>query len=323
MDHINIIANNTQSIIILLKISYMILPTIIPIVVPFCFITAATQILTDMNNNSELLIIDNTGTSRVILIRPVLFIAAFLSILLFISSNTIEPKCRLAINNILAQAQFNLIFSRIEENTLNHINSNLYIEIAKRYPDNTVQGIFIADSRDSMIDKIYYAQKGLIDLENKSLILQKGEIHKRNRKSKDISITKFDYYSTDMETIKTIPIVNPKAKEQSLSFLWDHNADDKNEYRSELHQRLTNWLYPIIFGMITILATERSGSLRNRSRLHPIFISFLLSFGFFWASVYISSNIANNYSYIPILYSFFACTFIVVLCMMIKKHTKI
>lgn len=330
LQHINIISNNTQSIIILLKISYMILPMIIPIVIPFCFVTTATQTLVEMNKNSELLIIDNTGTSRILLMRPVLLIATFLSILLFILGNTVEPKCRLAINNLLVQAQFNLIFSRIEENTFSRINNDLYIEIAKRYPDNTMKGIFIADSRDHMIDKIYYAQKGLVDLDNKSLILQKGEMHKRNLESKDISITKFDSYSTDMEILKKIPKINVKAEEQSLSFLLNPNPNDlqyneqmAGDYRSELHQRLTKWLFPIIFGLVTILSTERSGSLRNQSRIHPIFMSFLLSFGIFWASVYIASNIAKNPYYIPILYAFFACVFAIIICIILKKHTRI
>ncbi|MBY7649226.1 MAG: permease [Candidatus Liberibacter europaeus] len=330
LQHINIASNNIQSTIILLKISYLIFPTIIAIVVPFCFITEVTQTLASMHKNSELLIIDNTGYSRIALIKPVLFLATFLSIFLLILENTAEPKFRLAIKNLTAQAEFNLILSALENNVFSRVDNGIYISVTKRYPNNTLQGVFMSDARDHEVRKIYYAQKGFIDLDNRSLILQNGELQQKLLKSNDVSIMKFDYYSTDIQSIKGAPTIKIRAEDQSLSFLLNPDPNDPTynkkmvgAYQSELHQRITKWLFPIIFGLVAIVATEKSGGSRSSSKIHPTFISLSASFGIFWTFVYIAFNIEKNANYIPVLYLFLACVLGILIFIITRKHARI
>ncbi|AGH16630.1 LptF/LptG family permease [Candidatus Liberibacter asiaticus] len=329
LQRINLVSSSTESLNILLKISGYLIPTVLPMVTPFCFAMETTNVLTSMNRNTELLIIDNTGTSRITLIKPVLFLAILLSIFLFISENIIEPKCRSTIKQLSAKAQLALTFSYLEENLFFRLDDDLYIKISKYNPNNTLQGIFIVDSRDTQTHKIYYAQSGSIDLDRQAIILNDGEVHRKSPISKDISIMKFKSYTLQTESANSSTIVL-KANDQNLSFLLNPNPNNPNyrpelleTYRSEFHKRLTQWLFPVIFGLISIVAADKRALVRQRKKIHPIFISLSISFGVFWGFSYIIHKIEQNPYYIPILYLFLFCISSIFLLMIKKKYTKI
>ncbi|AKK19946.1 LptF/LptG family permease [Candidatus Liberibacter africanus] len=327
---INLISYDTESLTVLFKISYNIIPTIFPMVIPFCFAMESTNILTSMNKNAELLIVDNTGTSRITLIKPVLLLATLLSVFLFISENSLEPKCRAIIKQISARAQLTLLFSALEENSFFEISDQLYVEISKYNRNNTLQGIFVVDARNTQMHNIYYALNGFLDLDKKSIILQDGETHRKSPLSNEISIIKFKSYTLAMQSPNSTQTIALKAPEHNLSFLL--NPDPNNPsyqtgligtYRAELHKRLTQWLFPIIFGLISIIAADKRGSMRQRSKIHPIFISLSMSFGFFGGFSYIINGIEKNPGYIPLLYLFLFCTSSTFIFMIQNKYTKI
>ncbi|MEG8098664.1 LptF/LptG family permease [Candidatus Liberibacter brunswickensis] len=328
--HIKLVSYDVESLDTLFKISYYLVPTILPMAVPFCFAMESTNVLTSMNRNSELFIIDNTGTSRIKLIKPVLILATLLSVFLFISENSLEPKCRIRIKELSERAKLTLIFTSLEENEFFQIDDNLYIKISKYNPNNTLEGIFVADLRNTKQQIIYYAQNGLIDLEKKSIILQDGEIHKKSSISKEISIIKFKSYNLEIQNPNTSKHIELNAQDQNLFFLL--NPDNKNHsykeqllgtYRSELHKRLTQWFLPIIFGLISIFSADKRGSMRQKFKIHPIFIAMSFSFGFFVVFSYIINGIEKKYGFIPLLYFFIFCTCIIFLFMIKKKYTKI
>ncbi|MBL0848583.1 MAG: LptF/LptG family permease [Candidatus Liberibacter ctenarytainae] len=329
LQRINLISGNLHSIVILSKIAYLLFPSILPIVIPFCFVVETTQTLAAMHNNSELLIIDNTGTSRIALMKPVLFLATFLSIFLFIVENTAEPRCRIAIKKLNSEAQIGLIFTSLEEDFFFRLQNNVYIKILKRFPNNILQGIFIADSSAPSMRRVYYAQSGFMNLDNKSLVLYNGEIHLKSLTSQDTSIIKFDSYILDMKSLIASNNVNIKAKDRDLSFLLNPDLNDPQydkskigEYRSELHQRLTQWLFPIIFGLTAIAFINKSGSLRHSIKLHPTFMSLVTSFGVYWSFSYITHSIEQDFFYVPILYLFLLFVLGTLLFVAMRKHTR-
>ncbi|KGB27845.1 permease [Candidatus Liberibacter solanacearum] len=330
LQRINLVSNNAESITILCQISYLIFPTVIPMTVPFCFAMETTNVLTAMNRNAELFIIDNTGTSRITLIKPVLFFAILLSIFLFMLENTLEPKYRTEIKRLGAQAYLNLTLSSLEENLFFNLNNNFYIKVSKRNPNNTMQGIFAIDSSDPIIHRIYYAKSGFVDLEKKIIVLQKGEVHRKSSVSKDISIMKFDSYALDMQSLVAKQEITLKAHDQNLSFLLNPDPNNPSyrenfigKYRSELHKRLTQWLFPIVFGLISILSIEKTSSLRHYRKVHPSLIALLLSFCVFSVFSYIIQGIEQSPSYIPILYLFFFVLSSILVLLIKKKYMKI
>ncbi|TCB42780.1 LptF/LptG family permease, partial [Rhizobium leguminosarum bv. viciae] len=90
LQRINLVTDSGQSIGTFAKLATMILPSIIPVVLPFALVIAITQTLTTMNNDSELTVIDAAGARRSVLIRPILLLAAVISVFSFFVDNVVE-----------------------------------------------------------------------------------------------------------------------------------------------------------------------------------------------------------------------------------------
>ena len=129
---INLVTDSGQSIGSFMKLATLILPTIIPIVLPFALVIGITQTLTAMNNDSELTVIDAAGASRSIIIRPILLLAGFLSAFSFFVDNVVEPKVRVGARQMVAAAYADLLSSVIEEKTFRRIEDGLYVQISER-----------------------------------------------------------------------------------------------------------------------------------------------------------------------------------------------
>lgn len=80
LTNVNLVTDSGQSIIAFLKLATLILPSVVPIILPFALVIGVTQTLSAMNTDSELTVLSAAGSSRMSIIRPVMFLAAGLSV---------------------------------------------------------------------------------------------------------------------------------------------------------------------------------------------------------------------------------------------------
>lgn len=132
LQRINLVTDTGQSMGSFMALATMILPTLIPVVLPFALVIGITQTFTAMNNDSELAIIDAAGSSRSVMFRPVIILAAVLSALSFTITNFIEPPARNSARQMVAAAYADLLSSVIEEKTFRAVQDGLYVQIAQR-----------------------------------------------------------------------------------------------------------------------------------------------------------------------------------------------
>src|SRR4029078_10635988 len=69
---IDLVTDSGQSALTFFEVGALIIPTIIPIVVPFALVVAVAQTLSVMNSDSELAVINAAGSSRRRLVRRVM-----------------------------------------------------------------------------------------------------------------------------------------------------------------------------------------------------------------------------------------------------------
>src|SRR6185312_2107233 len=77
---INLVTDSGQSALTFFELATLILPSIIPIVVPFALIIAVAQTLSVMNSDSELVVVSAAGGSRHIIAHPVVILALLASV---------------------------------------------------------------------------------------------------------------------------------------------------------------------------------------------------------------------------------------------------
>ncbi|KQQ37715.1 MULTISPECIES: LptF/LptG family permease [Rhizobium/Agrobacterium group] len=309
LGRINLVTDTGQSMGSFMQLASYILPTIIPVVLPFAFVIGITQTLTAMNNDSELPVIDAAGAARSIIYKPVILLAVALSLVSFTITNFIEPKSRLGAREMVAAAYADLLSSVIEEKTFRSIEDGLYVQISERHSGRVLKGLFIVDYRDPNFGLIYYAREGSVDPGGTSLTMRDGEVHRKGPDGR-ISIVKFASYAFDLSAMTQsdeggLPLY---SGDRPLSFLLNPDKTDPayqkkpESFRSELHRRLSDWLFPITFALVSLLVAGNTRSHRS-ARLHPMIYVLLFAFLLRWLGFSATNLTERNAAYVPLVYA--------------------
>jgi lipopolysaccharide export system permease protein len=277
LTRIDLVTDNGQSALAFFEIAALILPSIIPIVIPFAIVLAVAQVLTTMNTDSELVVISAAGSSRSATIRPVMILAIGAGLFSFAVDNAVDPFARQRGREMVSVARADMLSLVIQEGTFRKIEEGLFIQIGEKFPDGRLGGIFVADSRTEGVDLVYYAKSGaVVERDGKNLlVMNEGEIH-RKLPAGDVSVIRFTSYAFDL-SVFSADVGRPKLlpKDRTLPYLLNPDPNDivykqtPQSFRTELHRRFTEWLYPIAFALIALAVTGDARSHRE-ARLNPI-----------------------------------------------------
>jgi lipopolysaccharide export system permease protein len=313
LQRINLVTDSGQSIGSFVMLATYLLPTIIPIVLPFALIIGVTQTLQTMNNDSESAVIDSAGTSRSFILRPILLLAGLLCIVSFVTDNFVEPESRIGMRRTIAATYADLLSTVIEEKAFRRIDDGLYVQISERLQGRVLKGLFVADSRDPHFDMLYYAREGAVDEKGGTLIMKDGEIH-RKAPGGSVSIIHFDSYSFDLSDLSEARgQAKLRASDRDLGFLFNPDPKDPDvmsrplTYRAELHRRLTDWFFPVTFAFASLALAGGAHSYRERS-IHPLVPALIFAFTFRWLTFYLANRIEAPSGTPAPLYAFIGLT---------------
>ncbi|KNY18149.1 permease [Shinella sp. SUS2] len=304
---INLVTDSGQSIFAFLKLASLVLPSVIPIILPFALVIGVSQTLTVMNSDSELTVLNSAGASRMTIIRPVMILAVAMSFVSFAVDNFVEPYSRTAVRKMIATAHADMLSAVVQENTFRKITDGLYVQVAERRNGGVLSGLFVADTRDPRFELVYYAREGAVDENSSALVMKDGEVH-RKLPDGNVSIIKFDSYAFDLADLtQSVGKSNIRAKDRDLIYLFDPDPNDpqykKNPgaFTAEIHRRFTEWLFPAVFGLIALVVSGDARSHRE-ARVHPMITALLTALFVRWTSFYASNNADDSAFYIPIMY---------------------
>lgn len=304
---VNLVTDSGQSIASFFELAALILPTIIPMVIPFGVVIGIAQTFAAMNADSEFAVIDAAGMPRRQLLRPVIIVALAACAVSFTVDNFVEPVVRVQARKMIAAVYADLLSSVIEEKTFRRIDDGLYLQISKRLHGRTLAGIFVADYRDPDSELIYYAKEGAIDDAGTTLVMHDGEVDRRSANG-DISVVKFVSYAFDLSQLtKSRGGMTLRAIDRDLPFLFHPDKNDNDyksysgDYTAELHRRLTEWSFPLVYGLVAFMIAGRARTQRE-IRLHPVISALAIAFILRWLSYYVSNQISDSRAYILPLY---------------------
>jgi lipopolysaccharide export system permease protein len=315
---IDLVTDGGQSAVTFFKVASLILPSVVPLVMAFSVLIAVAQTLTAMNNDSELVVFSAAGASRMAAIKPVLLLAAAASVSGFVVDNSLDPYARQRGREIVAEARGDLISLVIQEGTFRRIEDKLWVQIAQRLPDGRLGGIFIADSRDRNVDLVYYAKTGVVaKLGDKSvLVMQEGELHRKPR-NEPLAVVRFTSNAFDLSSftpgsnqVKLLP------KDRTLPYLFNPDPNDRlfqrepQAYRSEIHRRLTEWVYPLVFGLI-VLAVAGDPRSHRQQRVHPLVTAAAVALFVRWLGFFTADQAQTSPLWSPLVYAVPICASLV------------
>ena len=304
---INLVTDSGQSIFAFLKLATLILPSVIPIILPFALVIGVSQTLTVMNTDSELTVLNAAGSSRTTIVRPIMILAIAMSFVSFAVDNFVEPYSRMAVRQMIATANADMLSSVVQENTFRKVTYGLYVQVAERRGGGVLHGLFVADNRDPRFEMVYYAREGAVDEKSSALVMKDGEVH-RKLPDGNVSVIKFESYAFDLADLtQSTGSANIRAKDRDLPYLFNPDPNDPQlksnpgSFTAELHRRFTEWLFPAVFGLIALVVSGDARSHRE-ARMHPMITALLTALFVRWASFYASNSAEESAYFIPIMY---------------------
>lgn len=328
LGRINLVTDSGQSIGSFLALATYMLPTLIPVVMPFAVTIGVTQTLQTMNNDSELAVIDTSGAPRRTIYKPALILAGLLCVVSFGVDNFLEPISRYGMRKTIAATYADLLSSVIEEKAFRKIDDGLYVQISERMQGRVLKGLFVADSRDPRFEMVYYAREGAVDESGGTLIMKDGEIH-RKIEGRSVSVIHFDSYSFDLSELSASRgQATLRAGDRDLFFLFNPDPNDAyykekpNDFRAELHRRLTDWFFPVTFALISLMVAGSAHSHRAR-RLNPLISALFLAFVFRWSTFYLANRIEGGISSPLPLYAFMIIANLMLIAGIYRGVTKL
>jgi lipopolysaccharide export system permease protein len=198
----------------------------------------------------------------------------------------------------IAATYADLLSTVIEEKAFRRIDDGLYVQISERVKGRILKGLFVADSRDPHYDMLYYAREGAVDEKGGTLLMKDGEIH-RKAPGGNVSIVHFDSYSFDLSDLSEARgQAKLRASDRGLGFLFHPDPKDPDvkekpfDYRAELHRRLTDWFFPVIFALASLALAGGAHSHRDRT-VHPLIPALVFAFAFRWSAFFLANRIES------------------------------
>ncbi|TIP89752.1 MAG: LPS export ABC transporter permease LptF [Mesorhizobium sp.] len=321
---IDLVTDSGQSALTFFEVAALIIPSIVPIVVPFALVVAAAQTLSAMNSDSELAVLNAAGASRWTIVRPIMLLALVASVFSFAVDNGVDPYARQKNRELVASSRADLLSLIIQEGTFRKIDDGLFLQIGERLPDNRLGGIFVADSREEGVNLIYYAKSGAIieSGDERVLMMNDGVIH-RETLAGDLSVIRFTSYAFDLSAFMSASSeVLLLPKDRTTQYLLNPSPNDKmfqkrpNKYLAEVHQRFSEWSYSLVFALIALAVAGDARSHRE-ARIHPLITAIAIALFVRWLGFFAAGKADNipQYAYmvygVPIVASAVATWFIV------------
>lgn len=256
--------------------SYL-LPTFFSITVPLSFLLGILLAFGRLSADSEFIALKASGVSLYSLLKPVLFLALFFSLLTAWLTISVEPASKTAFRSKLFEIATSRASVGIRPGIFNDDFEGLVL-YTRSMDDRqgVMQGVFISDEREGETPATIVAQQGrfIPNPENYSLTLRlnNGTIHRRPTKEKKATyqIIGFSNYDINLDIGKQLTPDKQRHRsrgELSWTELNQAYAKSDNErarfrFSVEQHKRVAIAFAPLVFALVGVplgLQSNRSG----------------------------------------------------------------
>ncbi|MET0170013.1 MAG: LptF/LptG family permease, partial [Aliihoeflea sp.] len=232
------------------------------------------------------------------------------SVASFAIENGVEPFARERLRVLVSEARADLLSSAVQQGSFQTIDDGLVIQISEYLPDGRFGGIFLADTREEETELIYYAKTGAtIEINDEHiLVMQDGVVQRRNATG-NVSVIRYQSYAFDLaEFAPATSSINYLPKDRTLGYLFNPDPNDPifqsgpQAFSAELHRRLSDWIYPIVFALVGLAVAGDSRSFRE-SRIHPLITTTIVALFIRWEGFIIGNAATDNAAFIPVMYA--------------------
>ncbi len=325
---LNVVTSQGQDAWMLIKMTTLALPNLMAVIAPFALLIASIHTLNRLNGDSELIVLTAAGATIVSVARPLLFLAFLVSAGVAFVNHLAMPWSLQLLNEYILQMRTDLLSQVIQPGRFSSPESNLTFHIRERTLNGELRGIIMHDTRDPKQSQSYLAEHGLIVKQAPSayLVMTEGHIVRRPNLTEPSQIIKFDRYIVDLNRFeqKDAAAGEIKPSGRYTPELWAPDPkgalfqQKPGQFRSELHERFSNPLYPFAFVMVALASAGNAQSTRQ-NRSERVVIGFLSATTARVTGLAVNNLVLLKASMVPVMYALPAFAMLVSLVIMIRS----
>lgn len=268
---LDLLTGKGQTFWIFMVVTGLSLPALVAIIAPLAVFIAAVYTLNKLNGDSELIVMSAAGMSPARLLRPFLALGVTVSIVVGIMTIYLIPASFNELRDLITKIRADFVTTLVREGQFTSLEAGVTFSFRERSGE-ALLGIFMQDRRDPERVLVYIAERGQVASidENSYLVLEQGSIHTQTASARDSSIIAFDRYAVDLSAFAPSGETSVyKPRERSTAQLLFPDREEayyialEGRFQSELHDRLTAWLYPLAMLAIAFAALGSARTTRQ------------------------------------------------------------
>lgn len=303
---IDFIVNRGVSAFTFLKLTALIIPSLLFVVLPLTLFIAVMFIYTRLMSDSELVVLQNAGLSRFQISKPVLLAGLAATLFAYFISFYALPTTYRQFKDMQSFLRDNYASLLLQEEVFNTPVEGMTVFVRERdQQTGLLKGILVHDNRDTENPVTMMAQQGQLEQTRQGprFLLYQG--NRQEMRDGKLSFLKFDNYTIDLSFYTNkVSKRDRKPEELFIGELFteaDHNAERRGELLAEAHQRIIWPLYNLALALFAA-ATLLTGQFNRRGNWQRITWASFAAVGIIGIGMSLQNVISGTPALIPLVY---------------------
>lgn len=310
---LNVVTSKGQSALTLIQMTTLGLPGFIAVITPFALLITAIHTLNRLNSDSEIIVLTASGATTWTVAKPMVALALLVTAFLGFVNHVAQPWSLQHLRAMVVEVRTNLLSQVIQPGRFSTPEHGLTVHIRERTLDGTLHGLVMHDARDEKQVQSYLADRGVLveaDEGGAYLFMMDGHILRRSGGvTEPTQIIAFDKYAVDLDSFEERQTnrVYFRPRELYTSELITPDTTnaiyqrDPGRFRSELHERFSNILYPLAFVLLAVASVGQAQSTRQ-NRNTRMALCFLAGVGIRLGGLAVNNVVTLHAAAAPLLY---------------------
>ena len=189
-----------QSAAVFLEFTLLTLPNVIRLVLPIAAVAAALYVTNRLTQDSELVVMQATGSGPFRLARPVFVFGLIVAALVAVLVNAIVPMSVSALAERRGEIAENVAARLLREGEFMHPASGMTVFIGEISPQGELRDVFLSDTRSTGRHTAYSAQRALLvrSESGPKLVMFDGMVQTLDVEGRTLSLTRFGDLAYDL-----------------------------------------------------------------------------------------------------------------------------
>ncbi len=256
----DLMTSQGQTVLVFIGITGLIIPLLVLVIAPLALVVAVSHVLNKLGGDSEIIVMNAAGMSPWRLFRPLIAVAACVSVLVFAISSYLAPEGLRMLRRWITEVRTDLVTNIVQPGRFISIERGLTFYIRARLPNRQLVGVMLDDQRSDKERVTVIAETGKIEKDERGtnfLVLENGSMQQLDPQRREPQIVRFNVNLFDLSQFaQGQQAITYSVRERYLwELIWPDRSDplyqaQPGQFLAELHDRLMAPLYPFAFVII-------------------------------------------------------------------------